>query len=150
MHGRRPEADFRSVVLAKFGDEVAVGHGHTVELLEEIDVEIGAAKFAVRDALEAHVLLGFHHLANAFVFDLAESLSRQLLGEEGFARFGQPARPQETADMVGAERRLLGHASPPNALAIGGASRRRASLACLMSRAAGFWQPASSFRAANE
>ena len=57
MHGRRLEADLGAVVLAEFGDELAVMRLDAVELLEEVDVEIGAAEFAVGDPLQADLLL---------------------------------------------------------------------------------------------
>ena len=57
MHRRRLEADFGAVVLAEFGDELAVMGLDAGKLFEKIDVEIGAAEFAVGDPLEADVLL---------------------------------------------------------------------------------------------
>ena len=112
VHGRRLEADFAAVVLAEFGDELAVVGLDAVEPLEEVDVEIGAAEFAVGDPLEADVFLRAHDLADACVLDRAQFLGRQGLGEELLARRPQPLGAEKAADMIGAEWRL-GHRIPP-------------------------------------
>ena len=112
MHGRRLEADLAAVVLAELGDELAVVGLDAVELLEEVDVKIGAAEFAVGDPLEADAFLRPHHLADAFVLDRPQLFGRQGLGEEFLARRAQALGAEKAADMIGAKRRL-GHRNPP-------------------------------------
>jgi hypothetical protein len=41
----------------------------TTELVQKVNVEIGATKLTVGDALEAHVLLEFHNLGDGLVFN---------------------------------------------------------------------------------
>ena len=69
MHGRRREADLRAIVLLKMRGEFPVSRLDALEALEEIDVKEGAAELAVRDPLQAHILLGAHDLADALVLD---------------------------------------------------------------------------------
>jgi hypothetical protein len=111
MHGRRAEADLGAVVLAELGDEIAVGDGHAVHLLQEVDMEEGAAEFAVGDALQADLLLLRDQVADAFVLDGAQRVGRQGFGEKPVARLGQARGAQKTADMVGAEGRDFRHGS---------------------------------------
>ena len=66
-------------------------------------MEIGAAEFAVGDALQAHVLLALDDLADALVLDGAQLGGGERPGEELLARLAQPLRPQEAADVIGAE-----------------------------------------------
>ena len=75
-------------------------------------MEIGAAELAVGDPLEAHVLLGAHDLADAFVLDRVQVLRRKAAGGEFLPRLLQALGSQKTADMVGAKRRT-GHGAPP-------------------------------------
>ena len=70
------------------------------ELLEEVDVEIGAAELAVGDALEADVLLELHDLGDRLVFDLAQLLGRDVAARLLGAGFEQVLRAQEAADVV--------------------------------------------------
>ena len=70
------------------------------ELLEEVDVEVGAAELAVGDALEAHVLLELHDLGDRLVFDLAQLLGRDLALGLLLARLQQVLGAQEAADVV--------------------------------------------------
>ena len=105
MHGRRLEADLRAVVLAERGGELAVAHLDAVELLQEIDMEIGAAELAVGDPLEADLLLPPDHLADALVLDGAQRRRVDLVGEELLPRLAQGGGTQEAADVIGAERR---------------------------------------------
>ena len=113
MHGRRLEADLGSVGLAETRDEFAVVGFDALEPLEEIDVEIGAAKLAVGDSLQAHVLLGAHDLADACVLDRVQVGGRKLAGREFLARLAQALGPQEAPDMIGAKRRT-GHGFLPD------------------------------------
>jgi hypothetical protein len=78
------------------------------EALKKIDVEEGAAKLAVRNPLQAHILLGAHHVADARVLDGVQLVGGQAASGEKLAGFPQPLRAKETPDMVGAKRRF-GH-----------------------------------------
>ena len=50
----------------------------TLELLQKIDVKIGAPELAVGDALEAEIFLQAHDVADRRVLDCAQFLTRQL------------------------------------------------------------------------
>src|SRR6185369_11619600 len=90
--------------------EAAAG-GHAIELLEEIDVEISAAELAIRDALEAESFLEAHHVANRIVLHGSQLRARDLAALVAIARLEQLPRPEEAADVVGAERwRVAFHA----------------------------------------
>ena len=69
QHRRR---EIHRVCRAAEFDRHALAHFHALQLLEEVDVEIGAAELAVGDALEAPAFLGAHDLADRGVFDRAE------------------------------------------------------------------------------
>ena len=71
-------------------------------------MEEGAAKLAVGDSLQAHILLGAHDFANASVLDCVQLGGGKAAGGETLARLPQPFRTKETPDMVGAKRRT-GH-----------------------------------------
>ena len=45
---------------------------HAADLLQKIDMEIGATEFAVGDGLQAHVFLKLDDLCNGFVFHHAQ------------------------------------------------------------------------------
>ena len=92
-----------------FYDDVAKAYGD--ELLEEVDVEVGAAELAVGDALQADVLLELHDLGDGLVFDGAKLLGRDLAPGFLLARFEQVFGAQETADVVetGGQGGVLGH-----------------------------------------
>ncbi len=77
------------------------------ELLEEVDVEIGAAEFAVGDRLQAGVLLHLHDLGDRAILDRAQLRRRDLAARLLLARLEQVFRAQEAADVIGAERRCL-------------------------------------------
>ena len=98
--GRSPELDGH-----------AFAHFHALELLEEIDVEEGAPELAVGDAVQAPVLLHLDDLADRAVLDLAQRGGVDLAFLAAGARFEQFLGPQETAYMIGPERRCgaLGH-----------------------------------------
>src|SRR5262249_3110479 len=77
-----------------------------VELVDEVHVPRRAAELAVRREVEPDLLLLADDLANRLVLDPAQldvvdATLRVLL-----ARFEQPLRAQQAADVVGAERRL--------------------------------------------
>src|SRR3984957_18653531 len=99
MHGRRPEADFRAVVLAKLGGEFAIGDRDAVEFLKKIDMEKGAAKLAVRDAFEPDALLAPYNLSNAVVLDAPKFIGGKLARKKSLARPGEPARAAKAADI---------------------------------------------------
>ena len=115
MHGRRLESDLASIILAELGDELAVMGLDALEALEEVDVKEGAAKLAVGNPLQAHILLGAHDFANARVLDCVQLGGGEAAGGETLARFPQPLGAKETADMVGAKWRT-GHGSSLKAL----------------------------------
>ena len=100
----------RSIVLAELGDEFAVMGLDPLEALEKIDVKEGAAKLAVGDPLQAHILLRAHDFADALVLDRVQFSGGKAAGGEKLARFPQPLRAKEAPDMVGAKRRT-GHGS---------------------------------------
>ena len=85
---------------------VGLAHGdrdvglHTAELLEKVDVEVGAPELAVRDALQAHVFLKLHDLGDRLVFHQAQLLGRDLARGLFFARLEQVLGTQEAADVV--------------------------------------------------
>src|SRR5690606_3033948 len=79
------------------------------QALEEVDVEEGAAELAVGDALQPHVLLALHHPADAVVLDRAQPVVVERAGRMPLARLDEAPGAQEAADVVGPERRCLGH-----------------------------------------
>ena len=101
-----------AVGLAEARDIFAVMGLDALEPFEEIDVEIGAAELAIGDRLEADILLSVDDLANAFVLERVQVLSRKLAGGEFFAGRLEAFGSQEAADMIGAEGRT-GHRFPP-------------------------------------
>ena len=110
--GAKP--DLRAVVLPKVRGEFPVSRLDALEALEKIDVKEGAAKLAVGDPLQAHILLGAHDFANARVLDCVQLGGGEAAGGETLARFPQPLGAKETPDMVGAKRRT-GHGLLPRA-----------------------------------
>ena len=81
---------------------------HAVELRQEIDVKERAAEFTVGDAAQAEVLLELDDLADRAILDRAQLGGRKRCALRGSARLEQILRPQETADVIGAKRRLRG------------------------------------------
>ena len=75
------------------------------ELLEEVEVEIGAPELAVGDGLQADVGLEAHDLVDRAVLDLAQLRGRDLAAGLLLTRLQQVSRTEEAADVVGAERR---------------------------------------------
>ena len=125
VHGRRAEAHLGTVILAELGGELAVGHLDSVELLEEVDMEEGAAEFPVGDALQADGFLLPHHLGDAAVIDGAQRGGVDLAVEMLRARLREFGRAQVAADMVGAEWRSSGHVSSPLWFPVGHGDRFR-------------------------
>jgi hypothetical protein len=80
---------------------------HAVQLLEEVDVEVLAAEFSVRDPVQAEAFLELHDVADRLVLDLAKLGLGDLALAELFACVDHRLRAQEAADVVGAERRLV-------------------------------------------
>jgi len=76
------------------------------QLLQEIDVPKGTAKLAVRDRLQADVLLAPDDLAYGVVLEPRQLFTRELPAPEALTLGQQLRRPQETANMVGAEWRF--------------------------------------------
>ena len=83
------------------------------QLLEEIDVKVSPPELAVGDALEPDVFLQADDIGDRRVFDGAQRCLADLSSPAALARFEELRRPQEAADVVGAERRLrsLAHGS---------------------------------------
>ena len=100
-HHRRREL-FRAVGAA---DRHHFARLHAAQLLEEIDVEVRAPKFAVGDGRKADVLLHLHDLGDRAVLDGAELRRRDLAARLLLARLEQILRAQEAADVIGAKRR---------------------------------------------
>ena len=46
--------------------------GHATELLQEVNVKIGAAKLAIGDRLQTHLFLECNDVGNGLVFDFAQ------------------------------------------------------------------------------
>ncbi len=71
-----------------------------------------AIVLAVGDEPEPEILLQAHHLADGGVLDALELGVGNLVPIGPLARLDQRVRPDQAADMVGAERRLgsFGHA----------------------------------------
>ncbi len=90
----------------QFPGVVGTQHGHgnvrldAAQLFEKVDVEVGAAKLAVRDALHTNVFLELHDLADGLVLDLAQLLRRD--GSVGLllAGFQQVFGAQKTTYVV--------------------------------------------------
>jgi hypothetical protein len=77
---------------------------HAADLLEEVDVEVGAAELAVGDRLQADVLLESDDLGDRPVFHLAQVGGANLAFRLFLARLEQVFRTQEAAYVIGAER----------------------------------------------
>jgi hypothetical protein len=73
---------------------------HPADLLQEIDVEIGAAEFAVGDAFKAHVFLEPHDFGDGLVFDFAQLFRRDLALGFLLAGLEQVLGAQKAADVV--------------------------------------------------
>ena len=92
----------------------AVKLSHIVELIP------GAAELAIGGELQADVLLFLDRLFDLAVFDCAQRLSRNLVTRALDPRLFQRRRPQQAADLFGAEWRRgslhaflpKGHAPP--------------------------------------
>jgi hypothetical protein len=108
-HAHRGRRQFLGAVGLADGDR-NVGL-HAAELVEEVDVEIGAAELAVGDAFQADVFLEADDLGDGLVFDRAQLLGRDLALGLLLARFEQVLGAQETADVVvaGGQGGVLGH-----------------------------------------
>ena len=76
---------------------------HAFELLEEVDVEVGAPELAVGDALQPDVFLQPHNVRDGAVLDGAQFRLVDLALLEPFARSEQLGRPKEASDVVGAK-----------------------------------------------
>jgi hypothetical protein len=82
------------------------GHGDTLQPLQEIDVKEGAAELAVGDALQTNGFLFADDLADGVIFDRTQFFLRNLVSIEARPRLLEMRRPEQTADLVGAERRV--------------------------------------------
>jgi hypothetical protein len=80
------------------------GHRDPFKPLEEVHVEESAAELPIGDPLEADRFLSLHDLADRLVLDATEVVLTDLIFLESIARVFQVFRPEEAADMVGAER----------------------------------------------
>ena len=80
------------------------------ELLEKVDVKVRASEFAVGDPVEPDLFLHADDVGDRRVFDGAECRLADLSSLAALSRGEQLRRPQEAADVVGAERRLGAHA----------------------------------------
>ena len=108
VHDRRLEIDvaLRAVKL----DVDAALRLDAFELREEIDMEVRAAKFAVRDPAQSQILLKLDDAANRFIFDAAQLRSADAPLLELLACVEQEFRPQKTADVIGAKWRCAARA----------------------------------------
>ncbi len=86
-----------------------------VETAEEVEMPPRAAQFAVGGELEPDLFLLLDDLLDLAVFDRAQRVGGDLAALALGARLLQHGRPQQAADMVGAEwRRGTLHKTPPN------------------------------------
>src|SRR5262249_56717209 len=101
----------------KVKGNAALGHD-TGELLEEIDVEVGAPELPVGDAGQAQVLLEADDVTDRGVLDSPERFPRNFALPAPLACIEQLGRAKKAADVIGAERRLRtgGHRPSPFSL----------------------------------
>ena len=76
VHHRRREIDVAGSAVE--GDRDAALRFDALELLEEVDMEIGAPEFAVGDALQSEILLETNDVADRRILDLAQRGGRDL------------------------------------------------------------------------
>jgi len=74
------------------------------ELLEEVDVKIRAAELSIGNPLQSDILLQANDCGDGAILDRAQRLRRDRAGLVRGARLAQLRRPQQAADMIGAER----------------------------------------------
>ena len=102
MHDGRGEVDLAGCAVEAGTD--AAARLDAVDLLQEVDVKVGAPEFAVRDPLQAEVLLKSDDLTDRAVFDVAQLR----LGDSAFlvplACIEKLLRPQEAADVICSKR----------------------------------------------
>ena len=98
--------------------QLLVGAADALELVDEVHVPRGTSQLAVRGRLQAGVALQADDLGDRLVLDLAQGVRVDLPGGVPGPGLEQRGRPQQAADVVGAERGTVipGHR---------GASRRR-------------------------
>ena len=84
-----------------------------------------AAELPVGGRLETDVLLHLHGPADRVVLDGAEAVVVELAGGVAARAVEQARRPEQAADVVGAERGLVApaHAGPPMVAAIAASDR---------------------------
>ena len=97
--------------LWNFTDRLPGRLGDPVERVDEVHVPGGAAELAVGDRLQPGLLLHADDVPDRLVLGLREALVVEPAGGVRLARLEQLGRPQQAADVVGAERRTgsLGH-----------------------------------------
>jgi len=84
----------------------SAGHRDTLKLFEEVDVKEGPPKLSVGDAAQADGLLSSDHVPDVRIFDRAQLLAGDFAVSVPPARVEQRLRPQQTADVIGAEWRI--------------------------------------------
>ena len=114
LGGAELAGDLDALVARRHRGEGDAGIHHVlldaVEAPEEIEMPPGAAEFAVGDRLQADFFLAFDDALDLAVFDRLERGGVDLALGALLARLLQRGRPQQAADMIGAERRLCSHA----------------------------------------
>ena len=95
-----------ALVAVKMHGDVLLNLAHTADLVQKVHVPRRAAEFAVGDALQAQLFLHTNDVANRGVFGLAQAGGIEPPCLVLRARAGELGRPQQAADMVGAEWRL--------------------------------------------
>ena len=82
-----------------------------LELLEKIDMEVGASKFAVGDALQTKIFLHADNVPDCGVLDFAQLAAIDLTCAGALASIEQFDGAQEAADVIGAKGwfRALSH-----------------------------------------
>jgi hypothetical protein len=84
----------------------AARDGNTGELLEKVHVKKRTPELAVGDALQPDGFLFLHHIANRFVFDGTQLFFGDFAALKTSARVFHSLWTEQTADLVGAERRI--------------------------------------------
>ena len=91
---------FRAVGAARRHDFAGLD---AAQLLQKVDMEVGAAKLAVGDGRKADVLLHLHDLGDRAILDGAQLRRGHLAARLALPRLEQILGTQEAADVIGAK-----------------------------------------------
>ena len=122
-HAHHGRGQFLRAVRANDGDwNVSF---YAANLLQKINVEVGATELTIGDALKTHIFLKLHNLGNRLVFNQAQLLGRDLALGELRTCIQQVFGAQKAADMVVMGGKLnagMGHLKSPGFLIWWGSS----------------------------